>query len=497
MASASIQTNAPELPESVDAALPHHRDLYYDGRWQKPSGGYQDTFNPATGESLGRCAVANAQDVDAAAQAAHRAFLEWRKVKPQERAGLMRKVAGILRQHAGELALIDAANCGNPVREMISDAHIAASGIEFFAGLVTEIKGTTIPMGEGVVNMTVREPYGVCARIVAYNHPLMFTAGKMGAPLAAGNVVIMKPPPQAPLSAMRMMELLDGVLPPGVLNVVTGGLECGEALTAHPQVPVVTVIGSVGTGRAVARGAADRLKHTLLELGGKNALIVYPDADIERAIEGAVRGMNFTWCGQSCGSTSRLFLHESIHDQVLKGVVEATRNYKPGLPTERATTMGCIVSKAQHDKIMRYIAAGKEDGATLVTGGKVPDDPKLANGYFVEPTIFSGVTFDMRIAREEIFGPVLSVIKWRDEEELFAQVNGVEYGLTGAVYTSSLATAHRAAARIESGFVWVNHSSSHFLGTPFGGYKLSGVGREECIEELLSFTQIKNIHVVL
>jgi betaine-aldehyde dehydrogenase len=207
--------------------------------------------------------------------------------------------------------------------------------------------------------------------------------------------------------------------------------------------------------------------------------------------------MNFTWCGQSCGSTSRLFLHESIHDEVLAGVVEASRQYKPGIPTDPETTMGCIVSKAQHEKIMGFIAAGQSEGARLVVGGKVPSDPKLAGGFFVEPTIFADVTSDMRIAKEEIFGPVLSVIKWRDEDELFEQVNGTEYGLTGAVYTTNLATAHRAAARIESGFVWVNHSSSHFLGAPFGGYKQSGVGREECIEELMSFTQLKNIHVVL
>jgi betaine-aldehyde dehydrogenase len=345
--------------------------------------------------------------------------------------------------------------------------------------------------------MTVREPLGVCGRIVAYNHPLMFTAAKFGAPLAAGNTVIMKPPPQAPLSAFRMMELIGDILPPGVLNVVTGGRECGEALTAHPLIPMVTLIGSVPTGRAIAAGAGTSLKRTLFELGGKNALIVYPDADVKRAVEGAVRGMNFTWCGQSCGSTSRLFLHESVHDEVLAGVAEAAKAYKPGIPTEMDTTMGAIVSKAQHDKILRYIELGKKEGARLVAGGKVPSDPALAKGFFVEPTIFADVTMDMRLAQEEVFGPVLSVIKWRDEEEMFEQVNSVEYGLTAAIFTTSLATAHRAASRVEAGFVWVNNSSFHFLGVPFGGYKQSGIGREESIDELLSFTQIKNINITL
>jgi betaine-aldehyde dehydrogenase len=481
----------------VAGALPKHRDLYYDGAWHAPAGGYAETFNPATGESLGNAAEANAADVDAAVQAARRAFRSWSGTKPLERARLLKRVAERLRENGDELALIDAANCGNPVSEMMSDAGAAASGIEFFAGLATEIKGATIPMGDGIVNMTVREPYGVCARIVAYNHPLLFSAMKIGAPLVAGNTVIIKPPPQAPLSALRMMELLDGILPPGVLNVMTGGRESGEALTAHPGVPVVTLVGSVPTARVVAQGAAGRLKHVLFELGGKNALIVCPDADVDRAIAGAVKGMNFTWCGQSCGSTSRLFVHESLYDEVLAGVVEGTRAYVPGIPTDRETTMGAIISKAQLDKIMSYIDAGISEGARLVTGGKAPSDSRLANGFFVEPTVFADVTMKMRIAREEIFGPVLSVLKWSDEDAMLADVNSVEYGLTTAIYTSNLAVAHRLAARVESGYVWINNSGTHFMGAPFGGYKQSGIGREESIEELLSFTQLKNINVTL
>ena len=352
-------------------------------------------------------------------------------------------------------------------------------------------------MGEGILNYSVREPYGVCARIVAYNHPIMFTAAKMAPPLVAGNAVIMKPPHQAPLSSLRMMELLDGILPAGVLNIITGGTEAGQALVQHPKIPRLALIGSVPTGRAIAKAAAEQLKHVSLELGGKNACIVYPDADLEKAIQGAVNGMNFTWCGQSCGSTSRLFVHASVYDAVLKGLLEAIQIYKPGIPTDMATTMGCIVSQQQHEKIMSYIALGQQEGATLAFGGKRPSDPALAKGWFVEPTVFTGVTQNMRLANEEIFGPVLSVLKWSDESSMIEQVNAVEYGLTASIWTQNLATAHRTAARVQAGFVWVNQVGSHFIGASFGGYKQSGIGREEGFDELLTYTQHKNIHVVL
>ena len=477
--------------------LPQHRDLYYGGAWHRPHGGYLDTFNPATGESLGPAAEANSADVDAAVRAAQQGFAIWRGMKPLERAGLLKKVAQVLRDNAFELALLDAANCGNPIIEMQRDALIAAAQIDYYAGLATEVKGETLPMGEGILNYTLREPYGVCARIVAYNHPIMFTAAKMAPPLIAGNAVIMKPPYQAPLSSYRMMELIDGILPPGVLNILSGGIECGQALVNHPDVPRLALIGSVPTGRAIARAGAERLKHVTLELGGKNACIIYPDADMDKAIPAAVNGMNFTWCGQSCGSTSRLFVHESIHDQVLEGMLKAIRHYQPGIPTDMATTMGCIVSQQQHEKIMSYIALGQQEGATLAYGGQRPSDPALAKGWFVQPTVFTNVTQKMRLANEEIFGPVLSVIKWRDEAEMIEQVNAVEYGLTASIWTQNLATAHRTAARVQAGFVWVNHVGSHFIGASFGGYKQSGIGREEGFDELLTYTQHKNVHVVL
>ncbi|MDB5900309.1 MAG: aldehyde dehydrogenase family protein [Ramlibacter sp.] len=476
--------------------LPAHRDLYYGGEWHRPQGGYAETFNPATGESLGQCADANAADVDACVAAAQKGFATWRAVKPLQRAAMMRDFAAVMRQHADELALLDALNCGNPVKEMRSDVMAGAAALEFAAGLVTELKGETIPMGEDVLNLTLREPYGVCARIVAYNHPLMFVLGKMGPALAGGNSVVMKPAWQAPLSALRMMELGHGIFPAGVLNVLPAGRAGSEALVAHPDVPRISLIGSVPTGRAVAVAAAARLKHVTLELGGKNACVIYPDADLDKAAEAAVKGMNFTWCGQSCGSTSRLFLHDSVYDAVLARVLDRIREYVPGLPEDPATTMGALISRAQHQKVLDYIQVAHADGARLLHGGAAPKDPKLANGFFVEPTVFGEVRQDMRIASEEVFGPILSVLRWSDEEQMLRDVNAVEYGLTASVWTRSLANAHRAARQIQAGFVWVNHVGAHFLGASFGGYKQSGLGREEGLEELYSFTQHKNIHIV-
>jgi betaine-aldehyde dehydrogenase len=478
--------------------LPEHRDAFYGGKWHKPIDGRTAvSINPGTGEALTPVADCGAADVNAAVAAAKAAFDGWRNTPPLERARLLKKIAKVLVDNAEELAMIDAADCGNPYAEMIRDAAMAAAQIEFYAGLVTEIKGASIPMGPGVVNFSVREPRGVVGRIIPFNHPFMFCAGKAGAPLAAGNTVVMKPPEQAPLSSLRLAELIDGILPPGVFNLVPGGREAGATLAAHPDVAMIALIGSVPTGRAVMRAAADTLKPVMLELGGKNALIAFPDADPDEVADGMIGGMNFTWCGQSCGSTSRAFIHEKIYDAVLDRVKSKVGRYKPGLATDPATTMGAIISQTQYERIMGFIASAKDQGGRLLCGGGRPADPHLAKGYFIEPTIFIDVTPKLRIAREEIFGPVLSVFKWKDETEMLAEVNAVEYGLTASIWTNDLSTAHRTAGAVQAGFVWINEVSKHFLGAPFGGYKQSGIGREECIEELLAYTQEKNIHVRL
>ncbi len=499
-----MSTDAIALPDSGDLSayvkgiLPRSSGLFWAGQWQEGSCQTIPTFNPSTGELLAEVNAAAVAEVGAAVASAKTAFPAWADTPPLQRGALLREAARRVRQHTRELALLDAANCGNPVRAMQMDAEIAATQLDYFAGLVLEIKGETIPTANGALNYTLREPLGPVARIFPFNHPFMFAAGKIAAPLAAGNTVIIKPPEQAPLSTIRLMEILDGLFPPGVLNCVTGGRETGAALSAHPDVAAVALIGSVGAGKAVLRSAADTMKHTLLELGGKNAMVIYPDADLRSAVEGAVRGMNFTWCGQSCGSTSRLYVHRSIHDEFMHSVArELEQKHRPGIATHSDTTMGAMASRAQYDRALHYIQAGIEDGATLLTGGSAARDAQLQAGLFIEPTIFTHVRPDMRIAREEIFGPVLSVFSWEDEDQLFADVNAIELGLTASVWTTSLNTGLRAAKRIQAGYLWINECSIHIPGAPFGGYKQSGVGREESKEELLEFTQLKNVHVKL
>src|ERR1700722_14273525 len=478
--------------------LPEHRDAFYGGAWHAPkSGRHVDSINPGTGESLGPVADCATEDIEAAVGAAKKAFDGWRNTPPLERARLLKRVANVVRERADELALIDAADCGNPVSEMVMDATIAAAMIDFYAGFVTEMKGSSIPMGPGVVNFSVREPRGVVGRIIPFNHPFMFCAGKAGAPLAAGNTVVMKPPEQAPLSSLRLAELIDGILPPGVFNIVPGGKEAGSALASHKDVAMIALIGSVPTGRAVMKAASDTLKAVMLELGGKNALIAYPDSDPDEVADGVIGGMNFTWCGQSCGSTSRAFIHEKIYEAVLAKVKAKVGHYKPGVATDPSTTMGSIISKTQYERILGFIDSAKEEGGRLIYGGGRPADPALAKGFFIEPTVFADVQPTMRIAREEIFGPVLSIFKWSDEAKMLEQVNAVEYGLTASIWTNDLSTAHRTAAAVQAGFVWINEVSKHFLGAPFGGFKQSGIGREECFEEMLAYTQEKNIHIRL
>ncbi|WP_332684926.1 aldehyde dehydrogenase family protein [Bosea sp. (in: a-proteobacteria)] len=477
---------------------PVGRALYHGGGWHHPaSGRYSATLNPGLNEAICEVAEAGAADVDAAVAAAREAFRNWRRVAPLERGRILKAMAEVVRKNARELAGLDAQNCGNPITEMLGDANIAAAQLDFFGGLVTEMKGDTIPMGPDALNLSVRQPLGVVARILAFNHPFMFCAGKIAAPLAAGNVVIVKPPEQAPLSSLRLAELVEGLLPPGVFSVLPGGREAGAALACHPGVDKVALIGSVPAGRAVMRAASETIKPVLLELGGKNALIAFADADPDAVADAMIGGMNFTWCGQSCGSTSRAFLHEAIYEEVLAKVPAKVARFVPGIPTEPATTMGAIISGTQHERILGFIASARAEGARLVTGGGVPGAPELAKGFYVEPTVFADVTPAMRIAREEIFGPVLAVARWRDEAAMLEEVNSVEYGLTCSIWTHDLGKAHRTAMEVEAGFVWINEVSKHFLGAPFGGWKQSGIGREECLGELIAFTQEKNIHVSL
>ncbi|HVO87988.1 MAG TPA: aldehyde dehydrogenase family protein [Casimicrobiaceae bacterium] len=489
----------PDASNRLAFALPTRRDHYYGGAWHAPVNGVRmEVSSPATGESLGPASIGDADDVARAVEAAAKAFVVWRDTPAQERAACIRRASSILRQHAEELAWLDAMDGGNPFQAMLYDVEISAAYMDYFAGLVTEMKGATIPIAPHILNYTVREPLGVIARIGAFNHPLLFVAGKAGAPLAAGNTLIVKPADQTPLSALRIAELWHDVFPPGVFNVVTGGRDAGAALVDHRDVAKIGFIGSIAAGRAIMQAAGKTLKALTLELGGKNALIACPDAGIDEVADGVVRGMNFRYVtGQSCNSTSRVFLHEDRYEQTLAEIVKRVAALKLGLPSDRDGEVGCLSSQAQFDKTLDYIRKGVEDGARLVHGGQRCADPRLARGFYVEPTVFADVTDDMRIAREEIFGPVVSILRWRDEDDVVRRANALEYGLTASVWTHDLDRAHRLASRLQAGYVWINGASTHYVGVPFGGYKQSGQGREESIEELLACTQIKNVNVTL
>lgn len=451
------------------------------------------------GRHLADVPLAKSADIDRAVEAAKVAYPAWRATPLTERIRLVRSFGEAVMSRARALGLLDAASVGNALKPMMSDAEFTAVELDYQCGVAFEVKGSTLPSMSPSWLMTRREPYGVVGRIVAYNHPLLFAGMKVGPPLLMGNSVILKTPDQGPLSGLFMAELAAEVFPPGVLNIVSGtGAVSGDALVGHPDVKRLALIGSVETGQRIQAAAARAgVKHVSMELGGKNPMIVCPDADLNAAVEGAAIGMNCQFQGQSCGSTTRLFLHEDIHDEFVSRLVERVRNIRLGHPLDPDSEMGCLVSRHHLEKVLGYVEVAMQEGAKLATGGAVSDDPLLREGPFLQPTIFTDVDMDMRIAREEIFGPVLSVLRWRDLDAVVDEANSVKYGLTGAVWTRDIQCALAVADRLDTGYVWVNGTSSHFLGAPFSGHKNSGTDSEEGIDELLSYTQVKTINILV
>ena len=461
-------------------------------------GGEQlEAINPATGETIARFPRCAAKDVQDAVAAAQRAYPEWRAAGPLARAALVNQIADVVAEHAEELALLDVLDNGSPIREMRNDSRIAIGLLRYFAGLALQVRGETIPGEHGRLDYTLREPYGVVGRIIPFNHPLMFAASRLGAPLIAGNTVVMKPSEHTSLSALRLAELISELVPAGVVNIVSGtGQEAGDALVAHPQVRRLAFIGSAHVGRMIQqRAATEVVKTVTLELGGKNPIVIFEDADVDAAVDGALRGMNFTWQGQSCGSTSRLLVHESCREQLVGRLAERMEAMRSGVPSDEDTETGAIVNQTQYRKVLDYIRIGQEEGSRIIAGGGPVAIDGHADGLFLRPTLFDGVAPDSRLAQEEIFGPVLATIPFSSYEQALAIANNVSYGLTASVFTRDLALAHRFARDVEVGYVWVNDASRHFPGTPYGGYKDSGIGREESQEELLSYTQVKNVNV--
>jgi acyl-CoA reductase-like NAD-dependent aldehyde dehydrogenase len=456
-----------------------------------------DSVNPGTEEVHGRVPVGTREDVDAAVQAAEKAQPGWNSLTMLERRDSLRKLGTVMRARAAEILPLEAADTGNTITSLARDVEVAANYLDFFSGLGSELKGESVPASRDGLHFSIREPYGVVARIVPFNHPFLFAAAHLAAPLMAGNAVIVKTPETSPLSGTLMGEICQAVLPPGVVNIVHGpGLPTGDALVRHPRVWRIGFTGSVPTGMAIQRSAAEvAVKHLSLELGGKNPMIVCPDADPATVARAAVGGMNFAWAGQSCGSNSRLLVHESLYDDVVGRIVAQVSSIKVGDALDPASQMGPVNSATHYRRVLSFVESAKADGATLLHGGERPEGAQFRKGYWLRPTVYGDVTMNMRVAREEIFGPILSILKWRTEDEAIAMANATEYGLASGVWTHDLTTAMNFARRLQSGFVWINATARHFVGMPFGGWKNSGLGREECLEELLSYTHNKAIHI--
>ena len=469
--------------------------LFIGGEWvQSRSGETITTHNPSNGDFLGEVPLAGDSDVDAAVAAAKAAFASWSALPARERAKYLVDLADTIDENADHLALMDAVDSGNAVNGMRGDMDWTADTLRYFAGLVTEIKGETMSREPGHLNLTLRQPYGVVAKINPFNHPFRFCAEKAASALAAGNTLVIKGPEQAPLSSLRLGELCEEIFPPGVVNILTGDGTTGSAMVRHRDVHRIAFVGSAETGRIIAREAAEGLKEVTLELGGKNPIIIFPDADPKHAAATVVTAMNMNRQGQSCSSTSRVLVHESLRDQVRAELVSVAAAIPIGLPWLEGAEMGPLVSQQQYDRVLRYIEYGNEEGAVLLTGGGPPEDPEREKGFFVAPTVVDGVTPQMRVGSEEIFGPVMSVMTWTDFDEMIDIANGVMYGLTASIITQDFSAAMRTAERVEAGYVWIN-STGRYLGAPYGGGKQSGIGKEESFEELLSYTRVKNVNM--
>ncbi|MBI5368590.1 MAG: aldehyde dehydrogenase family protein [Planctomycetes bacterium] len=475
--------------------------LLIGGRWVDALAG--KTFadvNPATEEIVAQIAAGEAEDTDAAVAAARKAFEEkpWATMAAADRAKLLWKIGDLVMKHADELAYLETIDCGKPIAESRNiDIPMVAEIFYYYAGWATKISGDTIPVRGNFFAYTLREPVGVVAAITPWNFPLLLAAWKIAPALCAGNTVILKPSSNTPLTALRFGELVqEAGVPDGVFNVLTGsGRGCGMALVRHPGVDKIAFTGETSTGQMIMREAAGTVKKLSLELGGKSPNIILADADVDAAARGAVSGIFYNK-GEVCAAGSRLFVAASVHDAVVEQVVARAKKMVPGDPLDPKTRMGPVAGKDQFEKVLGYCQAGKAEGAALKTGGERAV-VGAGKGWFIHPTVFDGVKNDMKIAREEIFGPVLSVLTFTDEEEAVRQANDTCYGLAAAVWTKDVKKAHRVARRLKAGTVWVNTYNYYDPAMPFGGYKQSGFGRELGEHALDQYTQVKSVCVDL
>jgi acyl-CoA reductase-like NAD-dependent aldehyde dehydrogenase len=481
---------------------PRKYQLFIDGKWvDAESGKTFETPNPATGETLAEVAEADKADVDKAVAAARRAFEgKWGKMSARDRGRLLYKLSQLIEEHSAELAALETADNGKPIRESsYVDLPQVVENFEYFAGYATKIEGETIPVPGQMFNYTLREPLGVCGQIIPWNFPLLMAAWKLAPALAAGNTIVLKPAEQTPVNAMELGKLIqEAGFPDGVVNIVPGyGETAGAALASHPGIDKIAFTGSTEVGKIVAREAAQNLTKVSLELGGKAPNIIFADADIEQAVNGAMMGIFFNQ-GQVCCAGSRLFLAEEIKDEFLERFKEKAQKIKVGNPMDKGTHMGPQVSEEQLNRIKGYVDIARGEGATVLTGGEPPQlDEAFQKGYFFQPTIFGEVKNQMRVAQEEIFGPVTCAITFKDEEDLIKQANETVYGLSAGLWTRDITRAHRFAKEVHAGVIWINTFNMFNAASPFGGYKQSGYGREMGKHALDLYTQIKSVWVDL
>ncbi len=471
------------------------------GDWKDSTdAAHSSVLDPSNNQVIAEVPRGTREDARAAVDAAKDALRlsEWREMDSSKRGRILTKLSGLLRESSDELAKLETLNEGKTLRESKGDVAWAARAFEYFAGLADKIEGETIPVPPKRLNYTLREPLGVTVHIVPWNYPIALAARSLAPALSAGNTVVMKPSEVTPLTAIKLAELASKAgVPKGVVNVVTGsGAEVGAALVSNKDVDGITFTGSAETGRQVMEAAAKNVTHVLMELGGKNPHIVFADADLPRAIRAVKEGI-FTNAGQMCWAGSRAFIHESIYDGFVKELAAKTKAVKVGPGMEETTEMGPVVSKLRQETVLGYIKDGVYEGAKLLCGGKKPADPGLDKGNFVEPTIFEDVTGEMKIGCDEIFGPVLSITRFKTADEVVAVANETDYGLYGGVWTSNLKLAHDVASRLEVGGVAINEYLVTFPQTPFGGYKDSGIGHENGIRALEYYTRTKNVSVNL
>jgi acyl-CoA reductase-like NAD-dependent aldehyde dehydrogenase len=490
---------AVELDASVEGFVRAPvRRMLIDGKWVEAASGKSfETPNPATGEVLARVAEGDTEDVDRAVRAARRAFDDgaWTRLAPSERERLLLRIADLIDRHADELAQLETLDNGKTLVESRNvDVPAAAATFRYYAGWVTKMTGETNPSDPTFFNFTLREPVGVCGQIIPWNFPLLMAAWKLAPALACGNTSVLKPAEQTPLTALRLGELLlEAGVPPGVVNIVPGfGPTAGGALVRHPMVDKIAFTGSTEVGKEIHRETATSLKRVSLELGGKSPNIVFGDADVAAAVEGALLGVFFNQ-GQVCCAGTRLFVEQKMHDRFADALCTAATSMKQGSGLDPETKIGPLVSQEQLERVTGYLEVGKKEGATPRTGGARATGKGLDKGYFVQPTIFTDVRNDMRIAREEIFGPVVAVIPFQDESDAVLQGNDTLYGLAAGVWTRDVSRAHRVARAIRAGTVWVNCYNVFDAASPFGGYKESGYGRELGRYALDLYTQVKSV----